>query len=556
MTVLSPTEPSFNLWHAPWIRVLRRDGSSGELSISACLRQSVSIHALSDPSPLVVGGVHRLLAAILQWIYNPNTLDDLVGLLDVSYFPLGQLEAFEATFADRFELFHTTQPFLQAGDIPLDGKPFPREKSGRGKADADSKGLLRIDKEIKSAAKVVPQRPSGNNRTHFWHLREDRYALCPACCSRALVAMPAFARAEGRGYTYGVNPGPPLYLLPVGANLFESLTLSLLTEGYRRHADETRHMIAPWSDFDGAACEVEHVGYFEALTIPARRIRLFPDYGSDDCSLCGDHSDTLVARIYYVPGQRWKRGSKLWWQDPFVTYTPPQPKDKKQQPSGITLKPGRAIWRDYHSLLRIHDGGNQTHEQLAALWLQQLGIALIGDEMRYPASEMIRVRCIGMRVSSDAKIFEWMDEALEAPAGLLRDEGGLFTVKAMMQHADDCANSLRAVFNRNFIAKRGRAKKMKEDDREKARHCRTARERMLALYWEQLAGPFRKAVHHSGDLEERRQRSEDWARDVVKITREVFNTTVEQLGERGELLRQAAEARNDLSKELKKYERT
>lgn len=368
--------------------------------------------------------------------------------------------------------------------------------------------------------------------------------------------MPAFARAEGRGYSYGVNPGPLLYLLPVGANLFESLALSLLTEQYMCHADETRRDVAPWGRFDSAAREVERVGYIEALTIPARRIRLFPRHTPGLCNLCGAYSDVLVARVYYLPGQKWKKDSKLWWQDAFVAYTPPEPKAKKQQPVGITLKPGRAAWRDYHTLMRIQDSGDPRHGQLAAIWLQQLGVALIGDEERYPAEEQIRVRCVGMRVSSDAKIFEWMDEALEAPAGLLRDEGGLYTVKTMMRHADDCAKSLRIVFNRNFIAKRGRTTKMKEDDREKARRCRTARERMIAVYWERLAAPFRDTVRRSGDRGERRRFSETWSLELVNITKEVFNETMKQLGERGELLRQVAEARNDLKRELKKYERT
>jgi len=412
----------------------------------------------------------------------------------------------------------------------------------------------------------VPERPSGNNRTHFWHLREDHYALCPACCAHALVTMPAFARAEGRGYTYGVNSGPPLYLLPVGGNLFESLALSLLTEGYLRHADKTRHEIAPWKRFEvEAKRETERVGYIEALTFPARRIRLFPRNTPGECALCGTQSDVLVARIYYAPGQRWKKDSKLWWQDAFVSYMLPDtkprkssgassPSTKNEKPSGITLKPGRAIWRDYHSLLRLHNDSDPQHELLGALWLQQLRVALIGDEGRYPATEPIRVRCLGMRVSSDAKIFEWMDEALEAPAGLLRDEGSLDTVAKMIQRADDCAKILRNVFNRNFIAKRGRTAKMDEKDREKARRCRTARERMLATYWEQLAEPFRAFVRRSGDLEARRLIREEWSKYVVNVTRDVFTEMVDLLGERGELLRQSAEARNDLSKELDKYE--
>ena len=95
---------------------------------------------------------------------------------------------------------------------------------------------------------------------------------------------------------------------------------------------------------------------------------------------------------------------------------------------------------------------------------------------------------------------------------------------------------------------------MDEKDREKARRCRTARERMLAMYWERLAEPFRAFMRKSGDREARRLIREEWSKYVVNMTRDVFTETVAFLGERGELLRQAAEARNDLSKELNKYE--
>jgi len=76
------TDPpiSFNLWTAPWIRVTRRDGNDAELSIGACLAEAHTLAALSDPSPLVVGGTHRLLAAILQAIYAPD--DGLCATLE------------------------------------------------------------------------------------------------------------------------------------------------------------------------------------------------------------------------------------------------------------------------------------------------------------------------------------------------------------------------------------------------------------------------------------------------------------------------------------------
>jgi hypothetical protein len=164
--------------------------------------------------------------------------------------------------------------------------------------------------------------------------------------------------------------------------------------------------------------------------------------------------------------------------------------------------------------------------------------------------EQIRVRCVGMRVSSDAKIFEWIDEALEAPAGLLRDDRGLRTVAEMIGRANTCNSILYDVFNRHFISNRGLIAK-KKNDRENAVRFKTVRTRMLEIYWMRLAEPFRDHVQKSGDREQRQQIKDDWTKIVLDIAGNVFEESVKQLGERGELLRMRVRAHLDFAQRLR-----
>src|SRR5213080_4066461 len=101
---ISP-QVSFNLWRDPWIRVIQPDGQVCQVSTSACLSEAHTLAALHDPSPLVVGGTHRLLVAILQAIYAPESLDDIADVLRAGQFDQQKLDGFAAQYVERFELF-------------------------------------------------------------------------------------------------------------------------------------------------------------------------------------------------------------------------------------------------------------------------------------------------------------------------------------------------------------------------------------------------------------------------------------------------------------------
>src|SRR5947209_717867 len=104
---------SFDLWREPWIGVLRPDGEREEVGIEACLTRAHEFAALSDPSPLVVAGTQRLLAAVAQAIFDPREVADLADLVEAGRFDPERVRAFGTEWAGRFDLFSRDRPFLQ-----------------------------------------------------------------------------------------------------------------------------------------------------------------------------------------------------------------------------------------------------------------------------------------------------------------------------------------------------------------------------------------------------------------------------------------------------------
>ena len=69
---MSQSEPSFNLWSVPWITLEQQDGTLAKDRHRGALLRASDFRAIYDPSPLVVVGIHRLLAAILQDALDPR----------------------------------------------------------------------------------------------------------------------------------------------------------------------------------------------------------------------------------------------------------------------------------------------------------------------------------------------------------------------------------------------------------------------------------------------------------------------------------------------------
>ena len=498
----------FNLWRDPWIRALDIDGKRAELGIYDLLARAHRLRALYDPSPLTVAGIHRLLTAVLQAIYDPWDLAEIADVLEAGPLDRAKLDLFGAQHGARFGLFDPVAPFMQTSDAPAV-----------------------LDKAAKkTVAYLMAEVPSGTNRTHFHHTTDAEHQLCAACSARALVTIPAFASSGGSGIRPSINGLPPIYMLPVADTLAISLALSLTTPEFQpKVAASDRAFITAWNGTTiiPKGVEMAAVGYLESLTFPARRIRLYPIQEIVRCTRCHTATHIWVRDILFDMGMSRPKGSEL-WKDPFVAFC----QTSSKEIASVKAKAGRSLWREYSTLFLA--GGDLRPSVLSQL-------AGLVDDHLLTSTQRFRFRCIGIRTSSDAKIFEWFDETLDVPPSLLRDPVGAELVREALKRSEDTSKCLFSIFNINF-----------RPEGSKRTWFNTLRDRMQADYWARLAQPFHELVGKVSPASDYPALARGWAELTLTTAEQAALKALDQVGDQSELLRRRVLAEHWLRSELNK----
>jgi CRISPR system Cascade subunit CasA len=512
--------PAFSLWTEPWITLERPDGGTDRLGIEQTLLQAHECISIYDPSPLVVVGIHRLLVAILQAAIDLNKQSDLNKLWKAGQFPDKAVKAFGARHVERFDLFSASAPFLQSADLPLQA----------------SKG----DKTI---AYLATETPAGTEITHYRHGAEDVQAFCPVCAAGCLVTIPPFATTGGRGIKPSINGVPPIYVLPGGKSLFESLAASLLLPGYRPEVASKNSDAAWWTrrPIVERGKEVHEVGYLYSLTFPARRVRLHPEQLHAACSRCGQFSEWGVRTMVFEMGESRPKDAPFWF-DPFVAYRLRVGKGRSV-PTPIRPVAGQAVWREFAGLFlqKPMATDNTKNRTLRPRVLDQMADMEIGADVPiYP------FRCVGLRTDMKAKVFEWIDAGFEVPPALLRDQRGAIVVDEAIQFARECANIIAGVFHDMFGEK--------SNKQERHRGLKT---RMQEEYWAALADPFRQFVLTGASPNGREAARCRWLDTVVREARQTFASAAAGVGDNAVALRQRVQGEHlcdiSLAKKRKEY---
>ncbi len=500
-------EPTFNLWTEPWIGLERGSGGIEHRGIEGALLQSHEFKCLYDGSPLVVVAIHRLLVAILQGALRPGRNDDLEGLWRSGCFPIDRVRAFGDKYGRRFDLFSEEHPFLQSADLP-------RTPDGETKT--------------KTVAYLTFDIPAGTAVTHYRHASEDEQAFCPTCAAAGVVCIPAFATSGGKGIKPSVNGVPPIYVLPGGNSLFESLAASLLTPEYwprmaSKGKDDAWWVRAPRVARDAV---VREVGYLHSLTFPARRVRLHPEPLHGICTRCGSRAEWLVRTMVFEMGEARPKSAET-WQDPFAAYRRPGARSAKEGPTPVRPVAGRAVWREYASLfLKL-----PSEERIRAKVLDQIAALQLSNLPEH-------FRCIGVRTDMKAKVFEWVDAGFDVPPGLLRDETAAVKVEEGLGYAGDCGQILSRAFRAGVAGKGGG---VRPPGRKSEKH-RALRDRMNDQYWSGLAAPFRDLTLGLA-REEEGFTMRSWADAVVATAKTTFEGVMDQMGDDAESLRRCETAK-------------
>jgi CRISPR system Cascade subunit CasA len=523
------SEPEYDLWTQPWIGVEREDGQVKRIGIGPALGRAHELRGLYDPSPLVVVGVHRLLAAVLQHILAPQKRSELHAIWDRGSFSPEAIGLFAERCGDRFGLFSEGRPFLQSRDLP---------RSAAAGATA------------KTVAYLFPEIPARTNVTHFRHGTDAEVQLCPACAAAGLVCVPAFATSGGSGIKPSINGVPPIYVLPQGASLFHSLAASVLLPDYlpaiRSPKDE------PWWERDRPvprSGEVVEVGYIQSLLFPARRVRLHPEVLIGTCSRCADRSEVVVRTMVYEMGESRPKGAPC-WHDPFSAYTV-----RDVGPVALRPQAGKALWREFGALFVSGDAqaAGRVGQQQAPRVLQQMAAEGLGID-----APVWSFRCIGLRTDGKAKVHEWVDAALDVPPVVLRNAELAETLRGAVDFAEACGGVMRSCLSAAFEPSRARDQRARvtaelpgprRRSSRGARRARPAARRMVEEYWRGLAVPFRELVlaastSPASDMAKR------WAGQATQVAREAFEQALEDTPDNAGGLRARVQAQELLARWL------
>lgn len=483
-------------------------------SIESALLNAHTFKSIYDSSPLVVVGIQRLFIAILQDAINPRSEDDLRELWESGRLPLDRILGFGESFADRFDLFSPDRPFLQSGDLPL---------------------VAARDDKPKSAAALFPEMPAGTEVTHYLHAVEDDYVFSPAAAAAGLCTIPAFASSGGAGIKPSINGVPPIYVLPGGSSLFESLAASLLIPSFRPGSASHRRDDAWWRR-DAVVMrskEVDEVGYLNSLTFPARRVRLHPVKVDTACSRTGRHTEWGVRTMIFEMGESRPKDAP-WWQDPFVAYRLPTAKKstrptkgstakKKDLPIPIRPQPGKAGWREFGGLF-VHQNTEDKRTARPLFLDQMAALDLAGGRASYS------FQCVGVLTDGKAKTFEWVEFGFDVPPAVLNDSSAALLVDNALVFASDCGGIIATVFAKHFGG-----------TSRKAERYLTLKTRMVDSFWAALAGDFRHFVLMMGDRQAQPPAFEEWTNTVVNTARTVFARAAESIGDDAANLRLRSE---------------
>lgn len=476
------TQPTFNLWTEPWITVETEDGGTVLTSIFDVLLNAHTYKDIYDPSPLVIVGIHRLLTAILQDIYDPQHEEEIAAIWQQQHFAIDQLEQFGIDYGNRFDLFSQDNPFMQSADLPLQWskgeKPDP-----------------------KTVASLLPNKPSGSYVTHYEHGDDKDLCLTAAELAKGLVIIPAFATAGGQGLKRSINGDPPIYVIPGGKSTFESLVLSLIVPTRQPDVRDTSTDLVWWkrNPVVPEKVEINRVGYLHSLTFPARRIRFHPIQINGPCSSLGESRNWGAKTMIFQMGESRPKDAPFWF-DPFAAYRLPDPKSKSKKPKPPTpIRPfdGRQLWREFASLF-LQDRDQRTQRPAVLNQLSYLidEYGLVDGMVAHP------FRCVGLRIDN-AKVYEWIDTGFSVPPALLSDPQVGYLVQQSINFANECAGKISAIFRQTFggSGKDERSKKLKQQ--------------MIDAFWRDLSIPFRQYVISLVDVDNREQQETDWLDTVV-----------------------------------------
>ena len=483
----------FDLLDEPWIGVVANGGTRREVGILEAIRDAHHIREVIDPSPLSTCGIYRLLFAILHR-YQPFPdgddawLDAWAEEWQRGRFSEDLAAQIAENCAGRFGLFDPVHPFFQSVGAPAYPNP-----SG-----------------LKTVGYLFLEESTGTNVAHFSHRGDAAHACCPACCARGLMALPSFAISGGAGIKPSINGTPPIYVMPAGRNLFETLVLNHLGHEFLPKIAATADPGPIWEQSGVIEGKVEktRVGFLESLTWPARRIHLYPESGGI-CSHCGLGSEILVRRMVYSQG--WSRPKESpAWDDPWIALRVPS-REPTVDPKPVVPREDRGVWRDFTSLF---GATNQSHNGRARRPASLAQVDRLFRDELLTRDEPVHYETFALQTDGKAKVFEWRQDGFIFPVALLSSREAGAAIDVALVQAEEGSRVLGSALRKlhPMLARKG------SDPLAVRKLLNGLVVRARRAYWSDLESAFRLLLGDPrllGSFSDRQAWLDDW-RDTIR----------------------------------------
>ncbi len=274
---------SYDLLREDWIPILWCNGRFSRAGIREVLTKAHRIKQIAAPNPMDRVAIIRFLLALLYWSKG-NPPNDAHGVVGES-FPESWFQRLED--ADTFRLLGHGQRFYQD----------PSAQRCRPITD------------------LLQEIPTGNNFWHFRHATDYTDGLCPRCIALGLLRLPLFAVSGLPNLMAGINGAPPIYAVPCGASLYDTLVSNWLP---RMPLGEPT-----WAGTQTAPNPHDDVPLLEGLTLRSRKVWLHEPCGATrPCVGCGKN-DVLIYKCGFETAGKQENDR---WHDPHVFYLSTSPR--------------------------------------------------------------------------------------------------------------------------------------------------------------------------------------------------------------------------------------
>ena len=497
------TDLRFDLANEPWLPVRLAGGEADEVSLRSALLRAHEITGLDLEFPTQEPALLRLLLACCYRAFE-GPADDAGWreLWDAPQLPAERVDAYFDRWSGRFDLFSELAPFFQSPGL---------EPAGKG--------------GVKPASKLVAHAPSGNNVPVFMPVTDATgLVLEPAEAARWLVERHAWGTASDKTGAKG-NPRlkagkdtPQIghlawigFVAPIGRTLRETLLLNLvpwqLSNLVRGGPDD----LPAWErDPLGAARRTRPPdGVCDLFTWQSRRIRLYPERRGDK---------VVVSKVLVCAGDEVDRDAAR-TTDPHVGWRSTRAKDGSISYSPLRARPGQQVWRGISSLLALEEQDSRAGVLSFLARLEVRGISTV--------SLLVTSAELG-QMSTTLK--DLVSDRLETPVAVLRatdPEAATVAAEAVVLAAA-AARALGRVAEVPYLSYDEEARRHQVPEG-RSKQASSAREALAEELYGALDAPYRRFLVELGEVADRDEARETWARTVTKTAHDLAAREMAQL---------------------------